>query len=299
MDQVADRLPADRWPADRRHVETPCRRTAGGVAWREFGPGISGPDKSHGEPLVLLHGGAGSWLHWVRNVDALAARFRVLAVDAPAYGDSADVPADVTDEGYLALFHAAVAEMAGDAPRIHLAGFSFGGYVAAALAVRLGDRTASLSMTGGAGYGRPEGRGFTLDSERRLQRRLGRQPTEAELRAMHRDNLAKLMIWDEAKIDDWAVGMQHGNVARTRFDSRRLSWADGTPELIGRLACPVLVVYGEHDAAAIPPIAERIARCRAARPDVEARIIPDCGHWAMYEAPDAVNRLLLDFHGRA
>jgi pimeloyl-ACP methyl ester carboxylesterase len=285
MDQVAARR-----PEDRRDIETPCRRTSGGIAYRTFGAG---------EPLVLLHGGAGSWLHWVRNVDALAARFRVLAVDAPAYGDSGPVPDGVTDEGYLELFKTAVEEMAGDAARVHLAGFSFGGYVAAELAVRLGARTASLSMTGGAGYGRPEGRPFTLESKRRLARRLGRIPGEAELRAMHRDNLAKLMIWDGAKIDDWAVGMQHRNVARTRFDSRRLSWADGTPELIGRLSCPVLVVYGEHDAAAIPPIAERIARCRAARPDLASRIIPDCGHWAMYEAPESVNRLLLDFHGRA
>ena len=288
MDQVADRR------ADRRQTETPCRRTSRGVAWREFGPEMCG-----GEPLVLLHGGAGSWLHWVRNVDALATRFRVLAVDAPAYGDSEAVPRDITDEAYLDLFQRAVDEMADGAPRIHLAGFSFGGYVAAALAVRFGARAASLSMTGGAGYGPPEGRPFTLDSKRRLARRLGRAPTGAELSAMHAENLAKLMIWDRAKIDDWAVEMQHRNVARTRFDSRRLSWADGTPELIGRLACPVLVVYGEHDAAAIPPIAERIARCRAARPDLEAAIIPDCGHWAMYEAPQAVNRLLLDFHGRA
>ena len=285
MDQIADRR-----PADRRLSETPARRTAGGVAYRELGAG---------EPLVLLHGGAGSWLHWVRNVDALATRFRVLAVDAPAYGDSAAVPGDITDEGYLELFRAAVAEMAGDAPRIHLAGFSFGGYIAAELAVRLGGRTASLSMTGGGGYGPPTGRPFTLDSKRRLRERLGRQPIEAELRAMHRENLNKLMIWDREKIDDWAVGMQHRNVARTRYDSRRLSWADGTPELIGRLACPVLVVYGAHDAAAVPPIEERTRRCRAARPDVETRIIPDCGHWAMYEAPETVNRLLLDFHGRA
>jgi pimeloyl-ACP methyl ester carboxylesterase len=280
MDQVADR----------RHVEPPCRRTSAGVAYREFGGG---------EPLVLLHGGAGSWLHWVRNVDALASRFRVLAADAPAYGDSAAVPRDITDEGYLELFRGAVAEMAGDAPCIHLAGFSFGGFIAAELAVRLGARTASLAMIGGAGYGPPKGRPFTLDSKRRLRERLGRQPSEAELRAMHRDNLAKLMIWDTVKIDDWAIGMQHRNVARTRFDSRRLSWCDGTPELIARLSCPVLVVYGEHDAAAIPPIAERIERCRAARPDLESRIIPDCGHWAMYEAPETVNRLLLDFHGRA
>lgn len=280
MDQVADR----------RSVETPSRRTSAGVAYRVFGAG---------DPLVLLHGGAGSWLHWVRNVDALATRFRVLAVDAPAYGESAAVPDDVTDEGYLRLFQAAVDEMVDGAARVHLTGFSFGGYVAAQLAVRLGLRTASLAMIGGAGYGAPEGRPFTLDSKRRLARRLGRSPTDDELRAMHAENLAKLMIWDRSKIDDWAVGMQHHNVARTRFDSRRLSWADGTPELIGRLSCPVLVVYGEHDAAAIPPIGERIERCRVARPDVETRIIADCGHWAMYEAPEVVNRLLLDFRGRS
>ena len=33
--------------------------------------------------------------------------------------------------------------------------------------------------------------------------------------------------------------------------------------------------------------------------DIETQIIADCGHWAMYECPDAVNALLLDFHGRA
>jgi len=107
------------------------------------------------------------------------------------------------------------------------------------------------------------------------------------------------MIWDGAQIDDWAIDMQFRNVERTRFDSRRLSWAGDTPRLIGELACPVKVIYGEHDAAAIPSIAERFAMCRATRPDVQTHIIPACGHWAMYEAPDTVNALLLDFHGRA
>jgi len=116
---------------------------------------------------------------------------------------------------------------------------------------------------------------------------------------MHAGNLAKLMIWDPAKIDDWAITMQFRNVERTRFDSRRLSWSGDTPALIGKLACPVKVIFGEHDAAAIPPIAERFAMCRATRPDVETHVIPACGHWAMYEAPEVVNALLLDFHGRA
>ncbi len=273
---------------DRRFVATPFRQTANGVAYRSFGAG---------EPLVLMHGGAGSWEHWVRNVDRLASVFRVIAIDQPSYGDSAAVDPDISNDDYLAVVADAVAGICGDAPRIHLAGFSFGGLIAAATAVALGPRAASLTMTGGAGYGPPTGRGFTLESRRRLAERLGRAPSEAELRAMHAENLARLMLWDRSRIDDWAIDMQFRNVERTRFDSRRLSWTGDTPRLIGELTCPVKVIYGEHDAAAIPSIAKRFEMCRAIRADVETHIIPACGHWAMYEAPETVNALLLDFHG--
>ncbi|MEM9059121.1 MAG: alpha/beta hydrolase [Pseudomonadota bacterium] len=275
---------------DRRLTEPPFERTSGGVAYRVFGSG---------EPLVLLHGGAGNWQHWVRNVDALARRFRVIAVDQPCYGDSEAVPWETPEEDYLRLCLSAIEEMTADAPRIHLAGFSFGGYIAAEIAVRMGERTASLSMTGGAGYGRPVGRGFTLGSRRKLREDLGREPTPDELGSMHSENLGKLMLWDKTLIDDWAIDMQTRNVGRTRFDSRRLSWAEGTPGCVGQLTCPVMIVYGEHDAACIPPIGERIQRCRALKPDLISHVLPGCGHWAMYEAPDRVNELMLEFHGGA
>ena len=276
--------------SDRRQVMTPFRRTASGLAYRRFGAG---------EPLVLMHGGAGSWEHWVLSVDALATAFRVFALDLPGYGESERPEWDIPTDEYLSDVAAAVGELCPEAPRIHLSGFSFGGLVAAATAGALGERAGSLSMVGGAGYGPPTGRGFTLESRRRLAKRLGRAPSRQELRDMHADNLAKLMIWDRSKIDAWAVDMQLRNVERTRFDSRRLSWSGDAPALIGRLTCPVAVIYGEHDAAAIPPPEERFALCRAMRADVETHLIPDCGHWAMYEAPEAVNALLLDFHGRA
>ena len=46
----------------------------------------------HGPDLVLFHGGMGSWRHWTRNVEPLATRFTVHALDHPSYGDSAPVP---------------------------------------------------------------------------------------------------------------------------------------------------------------------------------------------------------------
>ena len=274
---------------DRRFVETPFRKTDG-VAWRSFGTGM---------PLILLHGGAGSWHHWVKNVDPLARSFQVIAIDQPSYGDSDSVPWEMGVQPYLDRVHQAVLAIIGDAPQVHIAGFSFGGFIAADLAAKLGTRCAALSMTGGAGYGRPEGRGFTLNSRRRMAERLGRNPTADEIWAMQKENLGKLMIWDHAKIDDWAVDMQVANVARTRFDSRTLSWTDGTVDRVATATCPVMIVYGDHDAAAIPPIPDRIARCRAVRPDLRAEIIPNCGHWAMYEAPEALNTLMLHFHNGA
>ena len=49
------------------------------MAWRRFGEGA---------PLVLVHGGHGSWMHWIRNIEALSARHSLWIPDLPGYGDS-------------------------------------------------------------------------------------------------------------------------------------------------------------------------------------------------------------------
>ena len=275
---------------DRRLTPPPFVKTSTGVAVRRFGAG---------EPLVLLHGGSGSWAHWVRNVDALGRHFQVLALDQPAYGDSDTLAWDVPLEDYLDILVGAVEEITAGTPRFHLAAFSFGAALASLVAERFGPRLAALSMIGGAGYGGPTDRSFRLESKRRLAERLGREPTERDIFDLQKRNLGKLMFWDPSRIDDWAVEMQIRNVARTRFDSRRVAWLTHTPDSIARLVCPVAVIYGQHDVSAFPSVDDRLQRCRAARADVETAVIPDCGHWAMYEAPETVNRLLLDFHGRA
>ena len=68
--------------------------SAVGVAYRVHGTG---------EPLVLFHGGAGSWTHWVRNIGPLGAHFKTIPIDAPGYGDSLTPDRSLTPDGYLAL----------------------------------------------------------------------------------------------------------------------------------------------------------------------------------------------------
>jgi pimeloyl-ACP methyl ester carboxylesterase len=84
-----------------------------------------------GRPLVLFHGGIGSWTHWIRNISALHRRFTVFAPDLPGCGDSLSVPDDIAKDDYMAIVYAAVEEIAG-AGTISLAGFSFGGGQSAA-----------------------------------------------------------------------------------------------------------------------------------------------------------------------
>ena len=53
-------------------AETPCGD--GALVWHRWGPAT-------GRPVVLLHGGSGSWTHWLRNIDALADAGSALGLD--------------------------------------------------------------------------------------------------------------------------------------------------------------------------------------------------------------------------
>ena len=105
-----------------------------------------------GPDLVLFHGGMGSWKHWIRNIDALAARFTVHALDHPSYGDSAPVPRETTGAQYLDLVHTLLSDALPGAAPLRLAGFSFGAAIAASMARRLGARVSHLALISPGGF---------------------------------------------------------------------------------------------------------------------------------------------------
>src|SRR5713101_4198486 len=78
--------------AEADRIETPCGD--GTMVWRCWGGG---------PPLVLLHGGYGSWMHWIRNVPPLSRQFRVIAPDLPGLGESAIPPEPWTAAGLAAI----------------------------------------------------------------------------------------------------------------------------------------------------------------------------------------------------
>lgn len=247
----------------------------GTVRWRTLGSGA---------PLVLLHGGHGSWLHWVRNIEALARRYTVWVPDMPGYLDSAAAPPPTGDdelEPLLAALRATLDWAVGPDTAIGLAGFSFGGLMAARLAARR-PRVARLALLGSGGHGMPR--------PRKLDMRNWRQAaTPAQRRDMLRHNLNQLMLHRHAP-DELALAVHEISCVATRFRSRTASHGNGMVQALRQYGGPVLLVWGEHDVTATArEVAPAIA---AGGPGRLWRVLPDAGHWVQYEAADEINELL-------
>ena len=113
--------------------------------------------------------------------------------------------------------------------------------------------------------------------------------TDDEVHQTNKENLARLMIYDRNRIDDFAVYLQTKNTRRARFRSPRFATGTFVLDEQEKATAPLLVLYGEFDAAAYPNIATREEKIRHIRPDVRFEVIPDCGHWLQYEVAELFN----------
>ena len=261
--------------AEAQRIETPCGD--GSMAWRVWG---SGP------PLVLLHGGYGSWMHWIRNVLPLARRFTVVAPDLPGLGESATPPEPHTAEGLARIIVDGLATILPGGERFHLTGFSFGGVLGGHVAAQFGDRLRALTLVGSNGLG-------LVRQPTDLQRVPAGASAEEALR-VHRHNLGRLMIADPAKIDELAVYIQSQNAPRGRVRSRRFSRADTLARALPLVKARLDGIWGERDATAYPHLDERARVLRGFQPSARFEVIAGAGHWVQYEAADRFNPILAE-----
>jgi pimeloyl-ACP methyl ester carboxylesterase len=264
--------------AEAHRIETPCGD--GSMVWRVWG---SGP------PLVLLHGGYGSWMHWIRNVLVLARRFTVIAPDLPGLGESATPPEPHSAEGLARIVVDGLATILPGGERLHLAGFSFGGVLGGHVAALLGEQVRGFTIVGSNGLGLPR-----QPTELERQKPGG---TVEELLAIARHNVRVLMIADKDKIDELAVYIQYMNAPRGRVRSRRFSRADTLIRALPRVTAQLSGIWGGRDAGAYPYLDERKRVLDDIQPGLRFEIIPGAGHWVAYEAADRFNPLLAEIAG--
>ena len=89
--------------------------------------------KGAGHPLLMFHGGMGSWTHWIKNIDVLSNYFEVRAIDAPSYGDSEQVDYNLNPREYLQITLASIDRIINDNETFSVVGFSFGAAIGLSL----------------------------------------------------------------------------------------------------------------------------------------------------------------------
>ncbi|MEN9314900.1 MAG: hypothetical protein RIS35_1293 [Pseudomonadota bacterium] len=276
----ADALPprirtlADVEALERAAVRHELRHGDGHVVWRCWGEGA---------PVVLLHGGSGSWNHWVRNIAPLVASGRSVWIpDLPGFGDSTPVggDADALPEPIVS----GIRTLLGDAA-VDLVGFSFGTMVAAFIAADHPERVRRLVLLGAPALGIHSPHPLVLRPWTHL-------PPGTELDAATRENLSILMLAQADSIDDLAFALHSANLARDRMKQRRLARTDIMLRTLPRIGCPLFGIWGEQDVL-YRGGQQRIAPALSCAPGFRSlTLIPEAGHWVQYERAEAFGRAL-------
>ncbi len=252
----------------------------GHVSWHEFG--IAQPGSA---PLILLHGGHGSWEHWYQNIEGLAKHFNIFVPDMPGFGASSFVDSQF-QPGIVEPMIASINTLFGENAIVNITGFSFGGFVAAHLAnQRPGIR--KLALLGSAGHGgprRPKG-------ELLAWKAIHESGNLEELKQVMRENLYQQMLSTYDRVDELAIRIHQDACVATRFRSKPIARPGGLAEQLEMYPGPVLLIWGEHDITCTPEyLVEKLATGKANR---AKEIIIDAGHWVQYEKPDQINQSLI------
>ncbi|MEV5737731.1 alpha/beta fold hydrolase [Streptomyces sp. NPDC052292] len=259
-----------RWPAGTAELTVPT--AYGPTRVHAYGP-VDSP------PLVLLHGGGATGTAWFANAPALGARHRVYAVDIlgdVGRSERAGLPLR-TPEDLMAWLDAVLDGL--ELPAAALCGHSYGGWVAAAYALRAPLRVRRLALldpTQVFGGYRP---GYLPRALWMLLR-----PTERRVGAY--------LDWETA-----GTGVDE--------DFRRLYVLGaglrgrGRP-VVGRtldpapLAMPVLALFAGH--SRVHDAATTAERARRLLPRARVQVLPGLGHHALPIAgAAAVDAIVLDF----
>jgi pimeloyl-ACP methyl ester carboxylesterase len=222
-----------------------------------------------GEPLLFLHaaGGAGTWLEFHR---LLAGGFDVIAPDHPGFGGSEEF-AEVEAMDDLVFHYLDVMDRLG-LDRPHVVGASFGGWIAAELAVAAPHRIGSLVLLGPAGLRLPDHpvADLFLMTPEQLVTTLFHDPAAAAALAPAEPDL------------DFVLAQYRDLTALARF-----SWTPylSNPKLerrLHRITAPTLVVAPSDDR--LIPIAHA-RRYAELIPGARLAEVGDCGHAMYFERP--------------
>jgi len=268
-------------------------------------PTPSGPVVVHhrpgDDPLLLLHGVAGSWSTWtplLRAADGVGGRGLVL-VDLPGWGSS-PAPDGPLDLDVVARALTTVLDTL-EVDHVDVVGHSMGAFVGMHLAVVAPERVRSLALVSGTTVATADAARHPLRGLRTLPAftllRAGLTATGEAARPMLR-GLARVgllplvaapVFTHVRRLDASVLDAFVEELRPTRFTDAAQAAGDYDLGRWRSVSCPVTAIAGHDDVFARVTDLEAL---RALVPQVRTVLLDDCGHFAHVERPDAVARTL-------
>jgi 2-hydroxy-6-oxonona-2,4-dienedioate hydrolase/4,5:9,10-diseco-3-hydroxy-5,9,17-trioxoandrosta-1(10),2-diene-4-oate hydrolase len=259
-----------------------------------------------GPAVVMLHGGgpgASGVSNYSRNIDTLAAQFRVIVPDMPGYGRSVKGVDQADPFGYLADMIRGLLDELGIGTA-HLVGNSYGGAAALRLALDTPHRVGKLVLMGPGGIGTTRGIP-TAGLKSLLSYYGGDGPSREKLETFIRTYL----VYDGASVPDDLIDLRYAAsidpevVANPPLQRpsgpmapRTLRRMDLTRDKrLKQLATPTLVLWGRDDKVNRPAGGPMLLDLM---PNAELVMTSHTGHWMQWERAELFNRLTSEFLSR-
>lgn len=254
-----------------------------------------------GPVLILIHGsgpGASGWSNFNRNAAALSKNFRVLIPDLPGFGKSDMKPVGSPIPGWWAEIMRGFLDVLG-IDKAHFVGNSMGGMTTLKLALEHPERIDKMLLMGPGG-GTPI---FTAWPSPGIMTLMGAYEGEG-ITAAKVKSFISACLYDQSVITDELVQQR----LEAAMDPRIIAQPPmrpgpgGPPEDLWRdarltkLPHETLIVWGREDR--VLPMDNGMILFRQI-PNAQLHILPKCGHWVMWEQPDAFNRIATSFFGAA
>ncbi|CAM3987287.1 alpha/beta fold hydrolase [Smaragdicoccus niigatensis] len=256
-----------------------------------------------GPVVVLLHGGgpgASGVSNYSRNIDALAANFRVIVPDLLGYGKSSKVVDRGDPFGGLAAGVRGLLDALG-IENAHLVGNSYGGAAALRFALESPERVGRLVLMGPGGIGTTRALP-TAGLNSLFDYYGGSGPSRAKLARFIREYL----VFDGSQVPEDIIDIRYESSIDPEVVAnpplRRPSGL-GAPLTLWRmdftrdsrlrnLQTPTLVVWGADDKVNRPEGGRMLAD---AMPNCDLLLVSNTGHWVQWERAELFNAVTRDF----
>ena len=234
--------------------------------------------KGTGEPTLYFHG-AGMTRMWLPHLEELSARVDLIAPEHPGYGET-EMPEWLDGFEDLVIHYDELLDLL-ELDRVHVVGYSLGGWLAAEFAAFYPKRLKSLTLMVPAGL-RIEGKP--------IPNPVAMMPDEFfDLVFNDKTNMHQVLP-DFEDFDE--IVHSYGEGATLA----RLAWSTqydlALERRLARVTCPSLVVRAEHDRLICDEMAERYAELL---PNSRIETIPGTGHALAIEQPQEVGTVIGDF----